>query len=151
MKIKYILLLGLIFSVKLTMAQTDREFWFVAPEVTSDHNPGYTNSEFATTYSGGEPTLLRIVTKQLPANVTIEQPANSVNFPTINLSVPANSIKTVNLTDLGLQAQVENTYDNPNGIMNKGIHITSDVDISVYYEESNTNNPDIFALKGQNH
>ena len=144
MKRILIFILLLFFTINL-FAQTDREFWFAAPEVTWRHDNGRFYPEWGTTYAGGEPILLRVVTNTLPANVTIEQPANSMNFPTINLSIPANSTQTVNLTDLGLQAEVENTYDNATGIMDKGIHIFSDNLITVYYEVRTRNNCDIFA------
>ncbi|MBU8893049.1 MAG: PKD domain-containing protein [Bacteroidales bacterium] len=147
---KLLIFISLLFFTINLFAQTDREFWFAAPEVTWRHDNGRFYPEWGTTYAGGEPILLRVVTNTLPANVTIEQPANSVNFPTINLSIAANSTQTVNLTDLGMQAEVENTYDNANGIMDKGIHIFSDNLITVYYEVRTRNNCDIFALKGQN-
>ena len=38
----------------------------------------------------------------------------------------------------------------PNQILNYGLHITSTAPITVYYEESSENNPDLFSLKGNN-
>ena len=63
-------------------AQVDTEFWFVAPEVWANH--------------GDSPTLLRFATFDQAAIVTVEQPANGA-FPTQTISVPANSVSSLNL------------------------------------------------------
>ncbi len=114
-------------------AQVDTEFWFVAPEVWANH--------------GDSPTLLRFATFDQSAIVTVEQPANA-GFPTQTISVPANSVSSLNLAPW--LYQVENKP--PNTVLNKGIRITSTTLIQAYYEvnPSNNLNPDIYALKGGN-
>ena len=134
-------------------SQTDKEFWFVAPEVTTDHYDNKPCGEYPGTCRGGEPTLLRISTSDVPADVTIEQPANSINFPPINLNIPANSTQTISFTALGLQDEVEHIYESLDGVSgksDKGLHVTSNSLITAYYEVRTKNNPDIWALKGEN-
>lgn len=155
---KYVLFLlvsFLLFIASSLSAQTDTEFWFVAPEVTWQHDNGRYYDEWGTNYAGGEPILLRFTTLDLPATITITQPANAANFPPITLNLPANSNHTVNLTDMGLQNEVENDFDDSYepgtpGKSNKGIRITSTSLITAYYEVRTRNNPDIFSLKGRN-
>lgn len=110
-------------------SQIDTEFWFAAPEVWANH--------------GDQPILLRFSTLDDAANITIEQPANPA-FPVQTLSVPANGTQTLNLTPW--INMIENEPFNT--ILNQGIHITSDVMVSAYYEVNHNLNPDIFALKG---
>jgi len=114
-------------------AQVDTEFWFVAPEVWANH--------------GDSPTLLRFATFDQSAIVTVEQPAN-VYFPTQTISIPANSVSSLNLAPWLIQ--VENKP--PNMVLNKGFKITSTSLVQAYYEvnPSNNLNPDIYALKGSN-
>ena len=125
--------LCLLASVYDAAAQVDTEFWFVAPEVWANH--------------GDSPTLLRFATFDQSAIVTVEQPANAA-FPTQTLSVPANSVSSLNLAPW--LTLVENKP--PNTVLNKGIKITSTSLIQAYYEvnPSNNLNPDIYALKGAN-
>lgn len=116
-----------------SIAQVDTEFWFVAPEVWANH--------------GDSPTLLRFATFDQSAIVTVQQPANPY-FPTQTLSIPPNSVSSLNLAPWLIQ--VENKP--PNSVLNKGIKITSTSLIQAYYEvnPSNNLNPDIYALKGSN-
>ena len=65
-------------------AQVDNEFWFVAPEVTSSH--------------GDSPVLLRFATFDAPADVVVDMPGNA-NYATYNLTIPANSALSIDLTD----------------------------------------------------
>ncbi len=125
--------LSSIASVHEVKAQIDTEFWFVAPEVWANH--------------GDSPTLLRFATFDESAIVTVEQPANPA-FPTQTLSIPANSVSSLNLAPW--LVQVENKPANT--VLNKGIKITSTSLIQAYYEvnPSNNLNPDIYALKGNN-
>jgi len=152
----FVLLQGL----RLT-AQTDKEFWFVAPEVTINHY-----------YPGGTPAFLKFSTSNKPATVTISMPAaDSAVFPDIVFNMPANSFHYEDLTcwvvnlcappiaenfnpvNNGLYYDVdllENKPLTPDGINNFGIHITSTDSITAYYEVSRRNNKDIWALKGKN-
>lgn len=123
----------MLFGANRTFGQVDTEFWFVAPEVWANH--------------GDSPTLLRFATFDQSAIVTVEQPANGA-FPTQTISIPANSVSSLNLAPW--LAQVENKPANT--VLNKGIKITSTSLIQAYYEvnPSNNLNPDIYALKGSN-
>lgn len=112
-----------------TFGQVGREFWFVAPDVTSGH--------------GDSPVLFRFTTFDQKANVRISMPANA-DFTPISLEVDANTqeFREINKTI------IENRPSDK--VNNKGILITSDVDITVYYEVANSVNPDKFTLKGEN-
>ena len=111
--------------------QLDDEFWFVAPEVIVDH--------------GDAPILLRFATYNDPADIIVSMPANPDYVP-YSFSMDANSAVSLDLTDS------LSWYENKpfNQVLDKGIHITSTSNISAYYEVNRFNNPDIFALKGDN-
>nr|WP_321451652.1 T9SS type B sorting domain-containing protein [uncultured Carboxylicivirga sp.] len=122
-----IILLSVFVELK---AQVGKEFWFVAPEVTNNH--------------GDSPVVFRITTFDEGANVTISSPANG-SFSTTNVYIAPNTLYTVSgysPNDLENRPEFQ--------INNKGILITSDKDISVYYEVVHANNPDKFTLKGNN-
>ncbi len=139
-----IVLVGLLFFKSFqTSAQVDRTFWFVAPEVTIKHSQ--------------TPAILRITAFDNAAKVKISMPANP-GFSPIYLSVPANQQVYHEFTGAALTAIENGTLETPSDWtgwtpgtpFNKGLLIESDVDISVYYEIANGNNPDRFNLKGVN-
>ncbi|MGF1585763.1 MAG: PKD domain-containing protein [Bacteroidales bacterium] len=145
MRAGLLLLVILLFSFFRLSAQTDTEFWFVAPEVTSGHGA-----------SGGEPIKLKITTQALPATIRITQPANAYHatnnpggFPEILLEdIPANEVREIDLTpfiDI-----IENRWWGPDPKNDFGLHITATNMITAYYEVGTHNNPDIFSLKGRN-
>jgi len=122
----------------LTHAQTDTEFWFVAPEITSGHCNG-------ATCPGGTPVFFRVSALELDAEVRIYQPANLAGLDT-TFTVPALTTVSINATNW-----IDDLENKPGGIvLNKGIHITSTNLITVYYDEDQYWNQDIFALKGNN-
>ncbi len=133
-----IVLILLLFISLSAHAQTDKEFWFVAPAVTRDHNPG-----------GGQPVFFNFTNVlDTICFVTVEMPANSAFNDTTLILLPNTSFKFI--MNYG---QIANEYDNLGGVLgksNKGFHITSTSQITVYFEYSNSNNPDIWALKGKN-
>lgn len=112
-------------------AQTDDQFWFVAPEVTSNH--------------GDNPIVIRVSAFAEDADITLSQPANP-NFTPINLTVLAGSTETIDLT--AFQTLIENQPANQ--VLNKGLLLESSVPVTAYYEVNNFVNPEIFALKGKN-
>lgn len=128
----------------LSVAQINTEFWFVAPEVVGIAS-GHAD----------RPIYLRLATQGSPAEVEIAQPANP-GFATINVSMAANSVATVDLTPF--IGDIENSP--AASVQNKGLHIVSDWPITVYYEvlalgaaANNQDfplNPEIFGLKGIN-
>lgn len=113
-------------------AQTDTRFWFVAPEVSSDH--------------GDRPIAFRVTSEGQPTQIRIYTPASLATFDT-TFNLPANSTTTIPLTNR--ISLIEN--DPPNQVLNRGVLIESTELITAYYEVITTgNNPDIFALKGRN-
>jgi gliding motility-associated-like protein len=112
-------------------AQTDTEFWFVAPEITSGH--------------ADDPILLRVSALNSDANVQISQPANP-SFAIISGTIPAGTTQTFDLTPF--KSTIENTPVNT--VLNYGILLVASSPVSAYYEVNATNNPDIFSLKGSN-
>ncbi|MBX2972320.1 MAG: IgGFc-binding protein, partial [Flavobacteriales bacterium] len=115
-------------------AQTGTEFWLAPPEVTSSH--------------GDEPIYFNVTTLGQPAVVTISQPANPAfnGGNPIVLNVAANSALRYNLTSLKNALETRPT----NTVLNTGLFVSSTANITCYYENSFTNNPDITALKGAN-
>ena len=116
-------------------AQVDTEFWFAAPEVSSQH--------------ADNPVYLRISSLQSATTVTISQPANP-SFKTITRSMAANSTLSLDLTDQLFL--LENTP--PNMVLNYGVYISATSPITAYYEVLGSSfwgigvNSDIFVLKG---
>jgi gliding motility-associated-like protein len=121
----------------LLLAQTGTEFWMAPPDVTYWHNA-----------PGDEPIYFNVTAGSVAATVTISQPANAAfnGGAPIVLNIPANSAVRYNLTSLKTQLETRPT----NTVCNTGLHIVSTANVTCYYESSNTNNPDIAALKGQN-
>jgi gliding motility-associated-like protein len=125
----------ILFVPHLVSAQTDKEFWFVAPNV----------------YGGGsfnKPINLRITTTSSPATVVISMPADP-SFTAVTRDIAANSTISVDLTEW--IDQLQNTPANTT--LNKGLLITSTADITAYYEVVSgfcNCNPEIFSLKGKN-
>ncbi len=116
----------------LVQGQIGREFWFVAPAVIEAH--------------GDAPVAFRITAMDKPTTVTLTQPANPSFTRTVNLD--AYQQKKIEFD----QRWEINTLENfpSNTVNDKGILITSDEDITAYYEVVRSNNPDKFTLKGEN-
>ncbi|MDD2963720.1 MAG: IgGFc-binding protein [Bacteroidales bacterium] len=129
--LKFLLLFPVVALLNFNlMAQQDTTFWFVAPEVDASH--------------GDEPIVVRMVTLDQQASVTVTQPA-AATFPVYNTTIPPYSMGTITLTPS--KAQIENT---PFGTVNtKGLMVSSTAPVSAYYEVAHSNNPDIFPLKGR--
>jgi hypothetical protein len=73
---RYMLALIGIVLFNSIQAQSDREFWFAAPEVTSQHSDN--------------PIFLRFTTYSKDAIITIDQPANP-SFAPITINLVANA------------------------------------------------------------
>ncbi|MEZ4757858.1 MAG: gliding motility-associated C-terminal domain-containing protein [Flavobacteriales bacterium] len=134
---KKALLVLVLLASGLLQAQTGTEFWMAPPDVTLRHNP-----------PGDEPIFLNVAAGSTAAVVTIDQPANpgfNGGAPIV-LNVPANGAARHNMTALKAQLETRPT----NSVRNTGLRIRSTANITCYYESSNTNNPDIMALKGAN-
>ncbi len=127
---RYLVIL-LFFAPVISYSQIDNEFWFVAPEISQSH--------------GDRPIYMRISTTEDIANVTLSMPANS-SFTPISQSIPPNTTFSIDLTpwiDI-----IENMPANQ--VLNRGLRLISDSDVTAYYECANASNPGIFSLKGKN-
>ncbi len=125
------ILFFLCLGVLKSKAQTDTLFWFAAPDLQQNHDD--------------RPILLRLSSMGNAANVTITIPANP-SFTPINITIPANSSQSVDLTTW--IDQIENNQINiPT---NKALLIRSTAMISCYYDIASGWNGDMFALKGFN-
>ncbi len=128
-----IILLLFFTIVEKVAGQVDKEFWFVAPEVSRHH--------------GDLPVVFRLTTFDEKANITISIPANP-SFTPIIAEIDPNTQWSYEITSRSLLDLFENRPANQ--VNNKGVLIKSDVDISVYYEVASSVNPDKFTLKGRN-
>lgn len=129
LKLLYLLTFSLIFHAAINFAQQDTEFWFAAPEISNG--------------DGQSPIYLRFQSYDLPAVVTVTQPANGAFVPIIvNLSAYDND--SINLTPF--IASVESPAANV--IATTGLKIVSTANISASYELINSNNKESFSLKG---
>ena len=124
-------LLLLMFSMSIvSIAQTDTEFWFAAPDLEVNH--------------AQEPVRFCVVSYETAATVTFEQPANAFYSPqTFHLG--ANDCHVYDVSNIiGIvETQPYNT------VLDYGFHIYSDAPVSIYYESDN-NNSEIYSLKGRN-
>jgi len=133
MKCKILALICYLFSILGLTAQSGTEFWFAPPDVTFSHNS-----------PGGVPIYLNISTFNDSALVTIDQPANGA-FTPIVLNLGPNVSHQEDLTAFVAMLETAPT----NTILTTGLRIVATDTITAYYEVSNTNNADIFSLKGK--
>lgn len=131
---KLVLSLTSLFILIYSQAQTGTEFWFAPPDVTFSHNS-----------PGGVPIYLNMSTTGGAATVTVDQPANG-GFTPIIVNIPANSSSQLDLSAFVASLETAPT----DAVLTTGLRVTATDTISAYYEVSNTNNTDIFALKGKN-
>jgi gliding motility-associated-like protein len=110
-------------------AQVDTSFWFVAPDVSAT--------------LGDNPINLHIQTYSQPATVYVRQPAN-LGGVSATMAIPANTNTIFNLT--GSITAVESAP--VNAISNKGIYISSNNNVSVYYSIGAATNKEMISLKG---
>lgn len=119
-----------VFFVK-SEAQVDTSFWFVAPDISAT--------------MGDSPVQLHIQTYSQAATVYVRQPANIATGVNLTLSVPANTLNISNLTPSLTAVESAPT----NSVSNKGIYISSNANISVYYTIGAGTNKEMISLKGQ--
>lgn len=119
-------------ALKNIYAQSGTEFWFAPPDITDLHNP-----------PGGEPIYLLLSSTGTSATVTVSQPANGAFVPIV-VTIAANKSARINLTAFKASLETRPT----NTIANTGLRIQSTSSITAYYDIANTNNSEIFALKG---
>jgi gliding motility-associated-like protein len=121
----------MLLRLNLAHGQTDTLFWFVAPD--------------AVVGLGESPVTLHLSAGNSGAQVVVDQPANSANFPAINLNVLPNSVLVFDLTSR--LSQLENIP--PNTIQPYGLRIRSSQPIGVLYEIKSPFNAASFTLKGK--
>ncbi len=138
---KYIffLILTIVFLNK-AYTQTDREFWFAAPDFTSGHGGP----------NGDEPIYLRFATFDVEATVRVELPAynGGAGYLIEEFTMGIQDYYSVDLSTI--KALIETNHPVNPQPYETGIHITSTNLISVYYEFDSQYNQDIFSLKGAN-
>ena len=112
-------------------AQIDNNFWFVAPEVANHH--------------GDRPINVRISTMADTANIILRMPA-SLSFVPITQKINPNSSYTIILTPW-----IDSIENKPaDNVLNYGLLLTSDKNITAYYEVSDNSNPAVSSFKGKN-
>jgi gliding motility-associated-like protein len=128
-----ILLLAFLFFMQKSFAQTDTAFWFAAPDVDEIGNLD-------------KPIKLRFSSYQLPAIITVAQPANP-SFISQTITLASFSTQSIDLT-----SQLAIVECKPgNVIQNRGLKISATNKIVVYYEvNEGAPSPEIFSLKGRN-
>lgn len=142
----YFFLLTIFISTNFIFAQTDNTFWFAAPDVSGNH--------CGSGLCHGKPIRLHI-TAVNATTVTISRPADN-DFTPITFDLTALEHKQIRLDDFavsGLYLNEIETYttNDINTPSTTGFLIESDPgQITCYYELDNSNNRDIFPLKGAN-
>ncbi|MFW5707008.1 MAG: PKD domain-containing protein [Bacteroidota bacterium] len=131
-------LLVVLLSFRPLMGQTDTDFWFAVPKVSTDHG-------WDVEQEGGRKFYFRFANLNLANTIHISMPANPA-FDPIIVNMAPNEALTVEVTHLIHQLWAEN----PNQIYNRGIYIKAENLTTAYFEVGTHYNPDIFALKGKN-
>ena len=125
-------LLSFLVMTLISLAQTDTEFWFAAPDVQGN----------GSTPPQDQPIYVKLAAYSAGAIVHISIPA--IGKDTM-VTVNAYSCLPVDITKW--KALLETT---PNSAQNKGLHITSNNKITAYYEPGSPWSTEIFSLKGKN-
>ncbi|MCW3076315.1 MAG: domain containing protein [Bacteroidetes bacterium] len=111
-------------------AQIDTSFWFVAPDISAT--------------LGDSPITLHVQTYNQAATVYVRQPANPSGVNAI-LTVGASTTQILNLTP-----SITAVESAPvNSVSAKGIYISSNANVSVYYTIGAGSNKEMISLKGQ--
>jgi uncharacterized protein (TIGR02145 family) len=140
--VKHLYLFGLILLLPfLGFSQSDYEFWFAAPPVTHQ----FISPSPVLYQNLNTPIRIYFTTADGPATVTVDQPANP-SFVPLSVVVNNNFPSNINLTGF-----VELVETKPaNSILNTGLHITSDKEVTAYYEVESPHNAETWPLLGRN-
>ncbi len=155
---KKFLFIGFLIYSYNCFAQIDRTFWFAVPKETDGY--GYFNAVNTISF--------KITAMDLDATVTVSMPLNDIPAGTFNpnkygpqtFTVPAHQSYVYTIAEgwndfytfynntalIGTRA----VSDQPGLPENRGFLITSDNDITVFYDYDNYWNRELFSLKGQN-
>ncbi|MDR1459821.1 MAG: hypothetical protein LBI60_06375, partial [Bacteroidales bacterium] len=142
----FVTLMGFSASVH---AQSDTEFWFIAPHLNNTNDP---------LNDLDRPIYFMITTGDDSAVVTMEMPA-LIGFHNRVLNIAANTscqiIFAINghtpVDDAQLDT-IQNNIIKTNYVGNKdfrGIHFTATAPVNIYYQVDGTGSKDLFALKGR--
>ena len=136
MKQKILVLLAL-FSITIIMKAQDTEFWFAAP------HPSETSTL-------NRPVFIAISNANpFPTDIQITL-YNGGGIPVIiNETIPASGFYKKDFTTAAEVAQVQNPRGKAGEVTKYGIHITSELKVSAYYQANHTASRDIYALKGR--
>lgn len=119
-------------------AQIDREFWFVAPNLSNEHDNSLANGN-------GQ---LCLTSYDKVTTVRISQPAITETTNRYYFAPIVQSLQPHQSVDIPFGAT--GPYrSNADGISGVGLHIESDEDLSVYFAQVNQNS-EIYTLKGRN-
>jgi gliding motility-associated-like protein len=111
-------------------SQVDTSFWFVAPDISAT--------------LGQSPINLHIQTYNQAATVYVRQPANAGGV-NATLTIGAGATGVLNLTP-----SITAVESAPvNSVSPKGLYISSNANVSVYYTIGAANNKEMISLKGQ--
>jgi uncharacterized protein (TIGR02145 family) len=136
-----IIVLIFIILSEFLYSQTDREFWFAAPDITN----AITYPPQFDTINIDRPIILNVSTADGPATIHVSQPANP-SFPVLTYTIQTDQYFQIDLTPY-----IDQVSSRPaNIVLNKGLHITSDKPINCIYEIQNRINSESYCLKGQN-
>ncbi|MDR2913387.1 MAG: InlB B-repeat-containing protein [Tannerella sp.] len=135
MKEKLLLLIISLFS--LTLNAQDTEFWFAAPDLSEADNCGPKDSPLALAVSNGTVET---------ANIQITF-YNGGSPKIVNATIAPNDLYWYYIVNAD-KILVENPRSQAGNVTSYGIHITSDVRVTAYYQVLSNCNQDIYALKG---
>jgi len=122
--------LFIVFIIITGKAQIDTSFWFVAPNISNT--------------LGETPITLHVQTYNQAATVYVRQPAN-LSGVNATLTINASSTGTLDLT-----SNLANVESAPvNTVSTKGLYISSNSKVSVYYTIGAGANKEMISLKGQ--
>jgi hypothetical protein len=125
----------------IALAQTDREFWFAAPEISYEL---IAPSPVITT-GLDRPITLKVSTFETGTVVTVDQPANPAFAPIIQNIIPGTAT-IINLTPF-----IDMVENKPaNTILNYGIRIRSTKPVCVIYSVCHPMSSAIYTLMGRN-
>ena len=139
MKQKILILFSLLFITSISKAQ-DTEFWFAASHPSEALDAGN---------RANRPVLIAISNdNRFPADVTITL-YNDGTPVVFNETIPADGFFIKEFITAAEVAQFQNPRSRAGTVTKYGIHITSRLNVSVYYQANCPSNRDIYILKGK--
>jgi gliding motility-associated-like protein len=148
---KYLILALLVFSLDC-YSQVDTAFWFAIPKETGQHGSIDTTSYVSFKF------LAVDTTSGTDCHVVLRMYRDTITVPVKRFTISPGKSYVCTIARNGGFADFAKWYNSNQSyttvgkseITNKGIYITSDNKISVYYDYDNSLNRDLWTLKGQN-